>query len=95
MACGSNFIDTYACCSPASLSWKKLVRRVALISVRNDRRIRSSSSEATWSRAPASSSSMASMSSVPADWRPGDSRASKSETSSRVVWTLLRRVSSM
>ncbi|CAM5567505.1 hypothetical protein SCYAM73S_02105 [Streptomyces cyaneofuscatus] len=80
---------------PSSAFWKKLVRSVALMTVRKDRRIRSSSSEATWSKAPSSSSRSPSVSSVPALWRPGDIRASKSETSSRVVWTLLRRVDSM
>ncbi len=95
MACGSNFIETYPCGSPDSVRWKKLVRSVALMTVRKDRRIRSSSREATWSSAPSSSSSSPSVSSVPAIWRSGDIRASKSEISSRVVWTLLRRVSSM
>lgn len=66
MACGSNFIETYECGVPSSVCWKKLVRRVALMTVRKDRRIRSSSSEATSSRAPSSSSRSPSVSSVPA-----------------------------
>ena len=57
--------------------------------------MRSSSSEATWSSAPSSSSSSPSVSSAPARWWSGDSRAWNRLTSSRVVWTLVRRVSSM
>ncbi len=95
MAFGSNFIDTYECQSPSASCWKKLVRRVALMRCRKERRMRSSSSDTTSSSAPASSSRMASVSSSPPERWLGESRASNRLTSSRVVWVLLRSASSM